>query len=153
MSRRHYVPEGMIEYHGQNIGLTADGRLACQALGIVADSLDEVKKLIRAREEKRKKLNKIDVWFKERYGSAAYIKGTTTALGVGYRGQDVWVTWRGYRGNEKQMIGAEGVYIDTESNREIIDQINKLHQQIATFQKQIATLTEQLVPVTPIDEP
>lgn len=154
MKRGHYTPEGMIEYHKHNIGLMEDGRLSCRELGLVTNTLEEMKAAIRERETKRTKLPKFDVWFKSRWGDQQYQLGTTTGLGVGFRGTEVWVSWKGDRGdNEKKMINADSVYPDTPENRSVIEQINALYRNIRDLNKQIDALHEQLSEVTPIEEP
>lgn len=154
MARRKYVSPGMIDYKGHAIGLTDEGRIECAELGIVGDTLDEVKKAIRATETKVAKLPMVDVWFKYGYGNGyTLIQGKTNQKRVGWNNNYVWVSYKDDRGkNHREKVYVTNTFLDTSENRELIERLNYLAKSKSDLEDDIDEIMGKLEIVGSDDE-
>lgn len=152
MRRSYSVSTGQIEYHKHAIGLNENGKFWCIDLDITADSLDEIKKLIRETESKRAALPRIAAWSHPGWGRDNYVLGATTGVGVGHRLTQVWFTWKEGTDNRRQQVWAEHVYPDTEENRAIIADITTLQERIKELESQVTAKKKQLTHIKVIED-
>lgn len=145
MRRGHYTTAGLIEYHGYNIGINDDGKFWAVGSDITGTTMDEVKKAIRATEEKRAKMPRMDVWFTPHFGR--WTKGKTTGARVGYRNDSVWVTWDADGRSHKEQKYATAVYLDSPENNVIIEAMTKLDAQINALQQEHNRLMGKLTTI------
>jgi len=139
-----------MKYQGQVIDLNDDGKIECSELGIVGDTVDDVKKAIREATKKEAALPKIKIIYFGGWGNSGELKeGTTTAKAeIGSYGGTayVWVT----SGKKREKKSSREIYLDTPENRDIVTRYLELLDQAEKLNEQAGDLRDTLKTVTPI---
>lgn len=129
--------------------LDYDGQINCKVLGITGATADEVKALIRKHVdvEKAVKAQPILTWG-DRYQRQQYLRyyeGKAKPVNVGSsRWVEVWISWKEDAHNRRSKVGINQVYLDTPTNRTILDTIIDLNNQVKVLEAERDRLMETL---------
>ena len=134
------------KYKGKtyDLRLNQDGKIECVEMGIVADTVDQVKDLIRQEMIVEKAAPKINVLFWTGDEPKQVCEGKTT--GAVDRFQRVYVSWKNENGrNCREPKFFDAVYTDTPANRETMKKIIALQEKQFELQRQESELDDALV--------
>lgn len=137
-----------MKYRKYDISLNDDGKIECRELDIVGDTVDDVKKAIRATETVQAAKPKIKILHNDStfsFGVIHYTEGTTTGRVTSDKYERVWITYVNRKGQQKrEKVSADFIVLDTPENREVISQIESLSQQNVDLESQISELRDKL---------
>lgn len=133
-----------------DIRLNDEGKIECRELGIVFDTVEEVKAEIRKQTEVEKKLPRTTVFFIDRYGdNTKYLTGETTLKNANTARRwssikEVWVTWKDERKTHRQKMYTDRVFLATDENRQKLDEYVRLKEQENIFCNTAAELLDTI---------
>lgn len=131
-------------YYGHEIRLhPSTFKLWCPDYDLQDDTIDGLKRQIKAQQVKRESRPAVPVLFESRH-SDKLVKGMATGVPTRDGGNYVWVTYEygGERKREQEYHGS--VYLDNANNRKLLKDIDSKKKEISRLEREVNKLENKL---------